>query len=52
MTRRVGAQCVENALRCEQVDSACVTAGHNKDYTVTVTAVDGGNIIFNYAPTT
>jgi hypothetical protein len=34
------------------VACSTVTAGQNKDYTVTVTAVDGGNITFNYAPTT
>ena len=28
------------------------TAGQTKDYTVTVTAVDGGKITYNYAPTT
>jgi Domain of unknown function (DUF4333) len=35
-----------------RVACSTLTAGHNKDYTVTVTAVDGGKITYNYAPTT
>jgi Domain of unknown function (DUF4333) len=34
------------------VACSTLTAGHNKDYTVTVTAVAGGKITFTYAPTT